>query len=319
MVVADTMDGGLGAVARAQEEWFSARGWAVTLADPSIPPSIRHVGAAARAARRLRRLVGDVRPDVVHVHGMRSAAITLAAGVRRPFVTVHGMTPVASDPYGFHRLRLVGRAILPRIATVSSAEPGYRGRWRTVVFASPHLASVADLPFPPASSRPTFVWLGALDERKRPEAFVRAVADVASTGVAVRGVIAGDGPRRDEIAGLVHSLGAPVELVGHVAPATVLRDAWATALLSDGEGVPLAVEEAMWANRSVVASRLPGTSLLLGTTGTLVDDPAEAAVALSALCDHRIAKAAGEQAGRRVRAVVDPDEPWRTFEQLYRT
>ena len=325
LIVADTLDGGLGAVVADQARWFAARGWSVTLAAPGgpvdlpVPGSIRRIGASVRAARRLRRIVADTHPAIVHVHGLRSTAIATVAGIRRPFVTVHGIAAAPSDPPLHHLARRLGRALVPRLAAVAaSAEPGYGSRWTYTPFASPRLRELDGLPFPAAGTVPTFVWLGLLDERKQPDAFVRAIADVAASGQPIRGVVAGDGPRTAEIAHLAHVIGAPVDMVGHVDPATAIRDGWAVVLLSRSEGTPLAIEEAMWAGRAVVASRLPGIEHLAGHTGRLVDDPADVAPALVALCDHQTARAAGAAAATRIRAVIAPDDPWPAVEKLYR-
>ncbi|MHB8662654.1 MAG: glycosyltransferase family 4 protein [Acidimicrobiales bacterium] len=332
LVVSDTLAGGLGAVAQHHARWFRERGWSVTLAAPlatavdqtsdvvdlAIPTTIRHPLAASRAAIHLRRIVARAQPDVVHVHGLRSAAIAVAAGIRRPHVTVHGITAMPSDPPAHGAARRLGRWLVPRIAAVAaSAEPGYGPRWRYTPFASPRLAALGEVPFPPATAVPTFAWLGSLDERKQPEVFVRAIADLAASGQPVRGIVAGTGPRAGEIARLVHTTGAPVDLVGHADPVDVLGEAWALALFSRGEGTPLVVEEAMWARRSVVASRLPGIEQLVGTTGTLIDQPSDAAVAFAELCEHERARRAGEVAGVRIRAILSLDDPWPAVEASY--
>ena len=340
LVVADTMVGGLGAVARDHARWFGEHGWQVTLAAPApsgaadgppqpggaagvvdlpVPGSARQIRLMLRAAGRLRHAAADVCADIVHVHGMRSAAIATVAGIRRPFVSVHGVTAMASDPPMYHAVRRSGRAVVARLAAeASSAEPGYGTGWRYLAFASALLPGLDGLPFPPAGSIPTFAWLGALDARKQPDVFIRALAELAGTGRRVRGIVAGDGPRAAEMAELVRTTNAPVELVGHASPRRVLAEAWAVALFSRGEGTPLAVEEAMWAGRPVVASRLPGIEYLMGTTGWLAGDANHAAAAFAELCDHDVARAAGAASGRRIRAVIAPDDPWPALEQAYR-
>src|SRR5688500_4057108 len=103
-------------MAAGHARWFDARGWQVRVVAPEpperpdgldlepvdLPVSARAAGAMAVAARRLARIRRAFRPDVVHCHGLRSFAATLASGAR-PFVTLHGAGPVASDPPGWHR------------------------------------------------------------------------------------------------------------------------------------------------------------------------------------------------------------------------
>jgi glycosyltransferase involved in cell wall biosynthesis len=202
-------------------------------------------------------------------------------------------------------------------ADASSAEPGYGRRWRYLPFASPRLASLDVMPFPAPTTVPTFLWVGALDERKQPEMFVRALASVASSGRSVRGIIAGSGPRSAEIERLVTATGAPIRLVGHADPAPLLVDAWATVLFSRTEGTPLSIEEAMWVGRAVIASDLPGIAHLVGTTGALATTEAEAVAAVEMFCDNAHARAAGAAASARIRAVIDVDAPWPELAHRY--
>jgi glycosyltransferase involved in cell wall biosynthesis len=171
------------------------------------------------------------------------------------------------------------------------------------------------LPFP--SGVPTFLWLGNLDERKHAEVFIRAVASVAER-VAVRGVVAGDGPDAPRIARLAQQLDAPIEMVGHRDPRPLLEQAWALGLFSRFEGLPLAVQESMWAGRAVVASPLPGTSWLVDGAGLLVTSDEAAAEALLRLTDRDTAAALGRKAALRVRQLFDPASPWPEVEAAYR-
>jgi glycosyltransferase involved in cell wall biosynthesis len=335
LVISDTLDGGLGVIARQHVEWFADRGWSTALTGPPdgpapdaasnarwhpipTPGTIRDPIASGRAARALSRVIKAERPQIVHIHGLRSTAIAAVAGVRRPFVTLHGVGPVPSDPALHHRLRRLGLSAVPRLAReASTVGVDFGPPWRVICFASPRLTQFSTLPFPAEGGTPTFAWVGLLDERKQPEIFVRALAELHANGRAVRGLMAGTGPRASEIADLVRSTGSPVELLGHVDPIPVLAESWAATLFSRTEGIPLAVEEAMWAGRAVVASALPGIEYLMGATGRVIRDGAEAATALAELCDHATAREAGRRAGERIREVLLPDSPWSEFEAAY--
>jgi glycosyltransferase involved in cell wall biosynthesis len=248
---------------------------------------------------------------------LRATAIALAAGVRRPYVTVHGVAPAPSDPRLHHAVRKGGLALVGRLSTwPSTADASLGPPWHYLLMASPQLGAVGDLPFPGPGTTPTVAWVGRLDDPKQPEVFVRAVAAVSRSGTPVRGLMAGTGPRAARVAALVRETGAPVELLGHAPVEEVLAEAWMLALWSRSEGTPLAVQEAMWAGRAVVASPLPGIGRLVGGTGRLVGE--EAAVdAIRGLCDHEAARAAGEAARARVRSLLTPDSPWPEVERAY--
>jgi glycosyltransferase involved in cell wall biosynthesis len=334
LIVSDTLAGGMGALARTHAGWFGAGGWDVTLAAPldgaapdagfaELPAvvSLRRVGDVRRARAALRdvwRACGS--PPVVHAHGMRSFMLCRLAGLPKPFVSVHGSHPSHDDPPGYDVVRRAWFALLPRLARgATSGEPTSVRGWTYYPFASPMLGRVGELPFPAAESTPTVAWLGLLDSRKQPDVFVRAIAQLAVDGVAVRGVMGGAGERFDEIKALVASLGAPVDMLGQTDPIAVLRDAWVLALFSRSEGTPLVVMEAMWVGRSVVASNLPGNAHLIGDTGALADDVDAAAAALRAVVtDHAVAAARGAAAATRVRSLLTPDTPWAELEQAYR-
>jgi glycosyltransferase involved in cell wall biosynthesis len=109
-------------------------------------------------------------------------------------------------------------------------------------------------------------------------------------------------------------LGAPVEVLGERHDlASLLNDAWGVCLFSDFEGVPFAVQEAMWAGRAVVLSDLPSLRWFAGESAAYVTDLATAAAALERLCDPAAASHAGEVASQHVRDLLTPDAP---FSQL---
>ncbi len=336
LIVSDTLAGGMGALARTHASWFAARDWEVSLAAPldgtgptdpvrflAVPAvsSLRRVNEVRRARAALRTAwSASGSPALVHAHGIRSFLLCRLAGLPRPFVSAHGTHPAVDDPFGYGALRRAWFALVPRFARgATSGEPTTVRGWTYFPFASPMLANLNVLPFPSASSTPTIAWLGLLDDRKQPEIFVRAVARVASEGHNVHALLGGAGDRFDEIQALVDSLDAPIEMLGQTDAVAVLRDAWCLALFSRSEGTPLAVMEAMWTGRSVVASSLAGNAHLIGDTGTLADTVDEAANGLRALViDHAHAAERGAAAAVRVRTLLTPDTPWAELEASYR-
>ncbi|MHB8329946.1 MAG: glycosyltransferase, partial [Acidimicrobiales bacterium] len=131
LVVSDTLSGGTGVAVVRHVEWFVRKGWSVELAAPSgeeaavrapnhrpidMPITVRDIRGVARAARALGELRGAFRPDIVHTHGARSFAAMRPVQRSAPFVTLHGIHPVSSDPAGYRMLRRPGLALLSLLA-----------------------------------------------------------------------------------------------------------------------------------------------------------------------------------------------------------
>ncbi|HUR76475.1 MAG TPA: glycosyltransferase family 4 protein [Acidimicrobiales bacterium] len=334
LILSDTLAGGLGAAVRLQAEWFCCRHWTVTVAAPADGPrptalatfvelsgvssarQIKEMTRGQRAVRGLRQFV--VPGTVVHVHGLRSLLLARLGGLPTPFVTIHGAHPDVTDPPGYAALRRGWLRNVPRMcARAVTVEPGYPPPWHYEPHASPNLRSLDVLPMP-SGGVPTIGWIGGLDSRKQPELFVRAIAAVADRGHSIRGLLAGAGPRGEEIAALVRDTSAPVEMIGHADPVAVLRRSWALGLFARSEGTPLAVMEAMWAGRTVVGSPVAGIELLVGDTGTFaatVDAAADAFVRIAQDLDGTTTR--GLAAAQRVRGLVGPWTPWDTTEPHY--
>ncbi|MEY2417500.1 MAG: hypothetical protein QOG90_180 [Actinomycetota bacterium] len=334
LVITDSLAGGLGALVRLQAEWFSCRHWGVIVAAPGDgpppdPPAIwvevpavvtarqpRQMAAARRALRALRLLVDE--QTIVHVHGMRSVLLARLAGLPTPFLSVHGAHPDQSDPPGYAQMRRLWLRSLPRLAQrASTGEPGYPSPWVYEPYASPALHRLDVMPLPNGEV-PVIAWLGALDQRKQPDVFVRAIAETARRGHRVRGLLGGTGARDQEMRALIAELRAPVEMLGQADPASVLRRAWALALFARSEGTPLAVIEAMWSGRTVVGSPLPGIEFLVGDTGctaATVDAAADAFARIAA--DRDATTRLGLAAAERVRTLLGPWSPWDALEPVY--
>jgi len=334
LVVSDTLTGGEGALAAFHADTARRAGWAVAVAAPGgeadaqfpdthhvlpLPATARDGVGLWRASRSLARVVEQFGPDVVHCHGARCFAATRLAGGPRPFVSLHGIQPVSGDPLGYRAVRRAGLGLVPRVAA-GAFDDGPNGLpgWRFVPHASPALATLPRLG-PPAGDRPTFVWLGRLDEPKQPALFVHALADLARHRPEVRGIVAGSGPLAGPLAALAQGLGAPIEFRGHCHAITdVLAEAWAVTLFSTAEGVPLSLQEAMWARRAVVASPLPGIRFLAERRGgILAGEVGSIVAALGQLCDRAEAARMGDEAADEVRTKVEVDDPWPALAQAY--
>lgn len=336
LVVSDTLSGGTGATAARHAQWFSHKGWDVEVAAPEdeeaalslpchrpipMPGSIRQAGDVLRAASAIRAVCRRMRPDVVHCHGARSFLITRLVCRRAPFVTLHSISAVSSDPHGYAAARMLGLTVLPPVAaTAFSARPDCPPGWRFLPHASDRLLRLDRLP-PPTAPSPTFLWVGRLDEPKRPDLFVSALAALARRRPAARGLMAGTGPLHDAVGEQIRRSDAPIDLLGHVSDISpLLLRAWAVVLLSDAEAVNFALQEGMWTGRAVVGSPLAGIRWLVGSPaggGALVGDPDDTVKALDDLCDIEFAKRTGAAAADRIRSILGPDDPWPAVERAY--
>lgn len=332
LLVSETLTGGMGSVVIAEAAWFRQRGWEVRIAAPadegalaqpdprleSMPLTLRDARRVIRTAAHLRRVRSQWRPDVIHCHGPRGFVIARLAGTRAPVITLHGTGSMPSDPRGWSSLRRAGMAVLPHLAARAyTVIPGFRSSWEFVPHASPRLSELELLPFPPADSTPTFLWLGRLVEPKQPDVLVRALAEVGRHRE-VRGVVAGNGAQVVRLRALADDLGVNLVLAGHRADvAPLLNEAWAVALFSRYEGIPFALQEAMWCGRPVVATPHPGVRWLLGDTGYLASTVDQAAEAMIQLVDWQTAARAGERAAARVRELIDPDAPWPALDAVF--
>jgi glycosyltransferase involved in cell wall biosynthesis len=332
LIVTDSLAAGLGGVVLSQVEWFVHRGWEVRVAgrvdersvdlpvdaaDIRIPFSVRSVSQVLGAIRHIGRLYRAYRPHLVHCHGIRSAVIAALAG-RRPIVHLHGSGPIPSDPPLYNMFRRLALSLVPRLAAGAvSASPGFGKGWLYQPDVSPKLASMSRLPFPSPDSPPTFLWLGRLEEQKRPDLFIRALAQVGKVK-RVRGLIAGAGSLEPELRVQAEELEAPIQFLGErMEIVDLLQEAWAFALLTRFEGMPLAVEEAMWAGRAIVASRVPPLEWLIDGAGFLVDGLQDLVDALVALTDPSLAERYGQAAAERIRAILPTGTVWGTVNELY--
>jgi glycosyltransferase involved in cell wall biosynthesis len=331
LILGDSLDGGLGAAVIDEATWFASRSWRVTVAAPGkllsggdvnhlplpLPESIRSLRALLDARRVLGEFLASVDLAGVHCHGARSFVLAKTAGVQRPLVTHHGFgrDPRESLLYYAGRRRAISMipAVCRQAFAASPDIPG--GGWTFAPIASPVLSELASpVPLRERDGIPAFGWIGRLEAPKRPEVFVQALAQLGEQRV-VRGVIAGDGRQRGELEELSDRIGAPVTFVGRAAPERVLEQVRALVLISGFEAVSFAAQEAMWAGRPVVASRLPGLEWLLGTEGLYADDATELAARMSTLLDLRYADALGSRARSRAQRLLCGTSPWAAAEQ----
>lgn len=159
--------------------------------------------------------------------------------------------------------------------------------------------------------KPTLFVLGRLRKYKRVDLIVSAVARLATEGIDVELLVAGDGDERGHLERLVRELhlGERVRLLGFIDEGQkrdLLRRAWIHVLASAKEGWGLSNLEAAACGTPSVASDVPGLreSVVPGKTGLLVpygDVPALAAAIGTLVRDS----SARETMGRNARAFAE--------------
>jgi glycosyltransferase involved in cell wall biosynthesis len=287
----------------------------------------------AAVVRRLRSLLRELRPDVLHTHTSKAGATgrvaALLAGGARPRVVVHQfhghvLTEYFS-PVRERAFRLVERGLALTSDALIAVSDEVRDDLVRLGIARPEKVRVIQYGFdldrrtatPPgagealrrqhAISPDAFVaaWAGRLTEIKRPLDLVRVVAAVDQAIL----VVAGDGGLRSELENLAASLGVSPRLrllgyVSEIAPVYAAADVFL--LTSANEGTPVVAIEALAAGVPVVASDAGGTRTVVddGATGIVVpiaDVDALAAGVHRLRDDPALRRSFGEEGMRRMR------------------
>ena len=262
------------------------------------------------ALRALQRAAREWKADLIHCHGAKASLLGLTAlgWARLPVVvTFHNL-------WGGGSLTLPLRMLLPLASwtiCVSNAVRDSLARSGLALHRCQVIPNGVDLDaFSPASELVpglfTVAFVGRLTEEKGVPELLAAAEILAEKGVAMRFVVAGDGPLREQVeshplltAGTLVYLGqqSDIQRVYHAAHALVMP--------SRAEGHPLAALEAMACGLPVVASRVGGLPEIVigGKTGTMVPpgDPEALAAALRVFAEHpALAVAMGLEGRARV-------------------
>jgi glycosyltransferase involved in cell wall biosynthesis len=323
----------MGAAALSHCRLFAENGWQVSLAAPGaidqatdgvrghdldIPEGAFHIRPMLVAALQARRLMRELKPDVSHVHGLRTFGVMLAAG-RRPFVTLHGGGRNPGQTYLGTWIRERSRSLAPLAARGAfSVVPLERGRWTTLLMPSPRLGALQNVVDEAVAKDPLFIFVARLAPPKRPEFFVDAMALLQERVPSARGVVLGEGPGRVALEARIQETGAPVRLVGQVEEMTQwYRQAWGVCLLSDFEALPFVVQEAMWAGRPVITSPLSGIEWFAADTARYVRKLSDVVEALFELCDPLTRESRGRAAHIRATTMLTRERLYQSLVDAY--
>jgi glycosyltransferase involved in cell wall biosynthesis len=300
----------------------------------TLAPQVEAMGAAVYCVnkapglrpgllRPLKKLFGQVRPDVVHTHQI-GALLYAGPAARRVGVPVVVHTEHGKH-FGTFRRRLLGRlagtyarrcfcvsrdiaaevergGVFPaaKIRELPNGIDTSKFAWLTDADAAEARASLSI----PAAA-PLVGTVGRLNPVKRQDVLIRGFADLAHRLPEARLVLVGDGPLLSELRDLAAELrvGDKVHFAGYQSqPERFMAAMDVFALTSESEGMPLSVLEAWAAGLPVVGSRVGGLPQLIeeGATGHLFPFPDHLALAnvLFELLTHRDRARAMGAAGR---------------------
>ena len=280
--------------------------------------------------RRIRALLGDYAPDVVHAHGLRAgAAAALALGrmdpERRPAlqVTVHNAAPAAVPARAVYRA--LERRVARRADAVLCVSEDLAFRMRRAGARRVALALVVAPPADPPSAEeiakvraeigahghPVLLGAGRLARQKGFDVLLEALIGLRGRDPEPVLVLAGDGPMAGSLASLTRQAGLSVRFLRQRADIPALLGAAdAVVVPSIWEGQPLIVQEALRAGRPIIASRVGGIAELTGEDAALLirpGDPHALGAAIAAvLGDPSVAGRLAAAARARARMLPSP-------------
>jgi glycosyltransferase involved in cell wall biosynthesis len=255
------------------------------------------------AVRRVRSLIREFHPHILHTHTAKAGAIgrtaaLLSGGARPPVIvhTYHGHVlrgyfgPVQTAAYLQVERRLsaisdalvavspevrddlVALGVAPRDRiTVVRLGLDLEGRTRAVGAARDEVRAELEI----APEVFLIGWFGRMTEIKRPEELLEAFARLREKDLATVLLLVGDGPLASGLRELASSLGIAdaVRFTGYRGDVGRLYAACdAVALTSANEGTPVSLIEALAARRPVVSTNVGGVSDVVreGQSGFLV-------------------------------------------------
>jgi glycosyltransferase involved in cell wall biosynthesis len=305
------------AVASAGGPWVARLGAGVT--HFGVPLRPRSTVATLTAARPLRAVLRDFRPDLVHAHNLRTtlavrAALATVSARPRLLTTLHGLAP-EDYPAAARLLRMTGAHVVacaPAVAGALRAAGFPASRLDTIVngaaLAPPAAGQVEDLRARfGVGGRPLVVGIGRLAAQKSWTTLVEAMRSVHGADA----LVAGEGP----LHGTLEAAAAADRRVRFVGPvedvASLLQLADCVVSTSTWEGLPLSLLEALSLGRPVVATAVDGVRDIVPPDAALLVPPHDPEVVASAigrvLHEHGLA----ERLSRAARAAASAWTPER--------
>jgi glycosyltransferase involved in cell wall biosynthesis len=243
----------------------------------AVPDGVlRRAGLDPRVLTRLRRLVGTEHPAIVVAHGSEPLKYAVLAGVpRRRLVALKigaNHTRLGGVRGWVYRALLLRSGAVAAVSEAAAAEARSYGVDGAALRVIPNGRDPATFVTHAAvTSGPGvhFVWVGHLDDAKRPVRFVELIAALREAGVDAHGSVAGDGPLLDRVREAARRTAAgAVDVLGRVenVPA-LLAGADALVLTSaPNEGMPGVLIEAGMAGLPTVSTDVPSSTASPGSS-----------------------------------------------------
>ncbi len=245
-----------------------------TQALPQLRNSLNPLRVLA-SVQALRRQMHSDPPDLIHVHSAVAGVVARLAGKlsQTPVVyTVHGFGFKPQAPVLVRANAWLAEALLAAWTTRMVCVSEHEKTLAAQLPMDPARASVipnaiADVVWhsPQRTPEPSVVMVARMAPPKRHDLLLQALALLAVDGLRPPTRLLGDGPQRAEHQRLASTLDLPhVTFSGdvHNVPEQLAQHQ-VFVLLSDHEGLPMSLIEAMRAGMAIVATRLPGVEELL--------------------------------------------------------
>lgn len=220
------------------------------------------------AVRGLSATLRTLDPDLVHTHSSKGGLVGRLVASRLDVAavyTAHGWPFQRGAPISQRIMSFAGEWAAARtdahVVCVASSERQLAQRLRIVPERRLHLVANGighrdESPRSPAakSTGLELVMVARLSSPKRQDLLIDALGDLPDVSV----TFVGDGSNRDRLVDRARPIADRVRFVGYADSDPYLASSHAAVLLSDYEGLPLSVIEAMRQGLPVITNRLPG-------------------------------------------------------------
>jgi len=247
------------------------KGFAEVLAERGVPATTIAFPYRASVIGEVSDAVGRASADVVHTHGYDADLLGIAGWLRRPrprpalVATVHGLIWTPADNFAKTTANLAALRLAADAVIVTSRQ---RAEWLQRVFPKDRLRVIANgVQISPTPRRhifaqqPVLGYVGRLSHEKGTHRVIEVCAALAGRMPGLTCRIIGTGPEENQLRELSNRLGVTdrIQFVGLATDiAAELSRVDVLLLLSDTEGTPRAVIEAMAARVPVVAAEVGG-------------------------------------------------------------
>jgi lipopolysaccharide/colanic/teichoic acid biosynthesis glycosyltransferase/glycosyltransferase involved in cell wall biosynthesis len=302
------------------------------IALPSLRNSLNPFKVIA-SVRSLLALIQQSQPLLLHAHSAVAGVIARLAGklAQRPVVyTVHGFGFKPQAPALNRRNAWLAEALLAawttRMICVSAYEQTLAARLpMDATRINVIYNAIADLPWrsQQQTDAPSIVMVARMAPPKRHDLLINALGLLAKQNLKPITRLLGDGPERP-----AHQLRASAQSLTHIEwagdvnnVAEQLAQHQIFVLLSDHEGLPIAIIEAMRSGMAIIATRLPGIAEMIdhGENGLLVENnPTDIANALTQLLQNaHLRQRLGQAARQSYETRFQPETMAQQVLQIY--